>query len=120
MYGDPFLGKWSKVSALFSKIKFTIGIRFFVGARYMLVVIGKIEKSPVQCLEASELDFFSSRVLSVACTHLPGERDMLLGDLRWGAIPSQTHQIVLSSISCYSFIPNFRICGQVGSLCYMY
>ena len=43
-YGPIFSDKLSKVSELFSEMKVSIDLGFFADARYMLIVIGKIEK----------------------------------------------------------------------------
>ena len=47
-YGTPFSEQLSKVSELFSKMKVSIDLRFFASVRYMLIVIGKIEKCALE------------------------------------------------------------------------
>ena len=65
-YGPIFSEKLSKVSELFSEMKFSIDLGFLVCFRYILVVIGKIEKSSVRHSEACEREFscFSLQILS--------------------------------------------------------
>ena len=48
-YGPIFSDKVSKVSELFSEMKTSIDLGFFAESRYMLIVIGKIEKCAQAC-----------------------------------------------------------------------
>ena len=61
-------------------MKVSIDLGFFVCFRSMLVVIGKITKSSVRCLEMSEREFsfFSFHILLKSGSHLPGERDVVV------------------------------------------
>ena len=56
-YGDDFFSKLMGKPELFSKMKFSIDFGFLVCFRYILVVIGKIEKSSVRHLETCEREF---------------------------------------------------------------